>query len=143
MEPTPGCRARTLWSLIGIWLLISLLPVAAAAGSVTLVWDVNTEPDLAGYCVYVWDWNSKLHSKTNVGHVTTYSVSKLKPGKTYFFAVTAYDISENESGFSNEVSAAISDESDKPSGGGEGSRRVCKKTHRGEGDSASSVGGNP
>ncbi len=133
MEPTPGCRARLLWGLIGIWLLLSLFPVAAAAQSVTLVWDANTEPDLAGYCVYVWNWNSKLYSKTNVGHVTTHKVSELKPGKNYFFAVTAYDISENESSFSNEVSATIPDESNKPSGGGGGSRRVCKKSSRGDG----------
>lgn len=129
-EATLVSWARPLWSLIGIWLLLSLLPVAAAAESVTLVWDANTESDLAGYCVYVWDWNRKPYSKTNVGHVTTYTVSNLKPEKTYFFAVTAYDTSENESGFSNEVSATIPDPSNKTSGGGdrgEGDGRVCKK----------------
>ncbi len=132
MEATPVSWAKPLWSLIGIWLLISLFPVAAAAQSVTLVWDANTEPDLAGYYVYVWNWNRKLESKTDVRNVTTYTVSKLKPGKAYFFAVTAYDISENESSFSNEVSANP-DESNKPSGGGGGSKRVCKKSSRGDG----------
>ena len=127
VETTPVSRARLLWSLIGIWLLLSLFPVAAAAQSVTLVWDANTEPDLAGYYVYVWNWNRKLESKTDVRKVTTYTVSKLKPGKAYFFAVTAYDIFANESGFSNEASATIPGESNKPSGGGGGGGRGRNK----------------
>ncbi len=127
VETTPVSRARLLWSLIGIWLLLSLFPVAAAAQSVTLVWDSNTEPDLAGYYVYVWNWNRKLESKTDVRNVTTYTVSKLKPGKAYFFAVTAYDIFANESGFSNEASATIPGESNKPSGGGGGGGRGRNK----------------
>ena len=45
----------------------------------------------------------------DVGHVTTYTISDLAPGETYFFAVTAYDIFANESNFSTEINSTISE----------------------------------
>ena len=42
----------------------------------------------------------------DVGNVTTYTVSNLAPG-TYYFVVTAYDSSNDESSFSNEASKTI------------------------------------
>jgi hypothetical protein len=42
----------------------------------------------------------------DVGNVITYKVEGLQPG-TYYFAVTAYENSRNESGYSNEVSKII------------------------------------
>jgi len=38
-----------------------------------------------------------------VGDVTTYTVTSLSGGTRYYFRVTAYDTSSNESSFSNEV----------------------------------------
>ena len=105
MKPRARWRIRTLGSLIGIWLLLGL--PAAATGSVSLSWDQNTEPDMAGYKVHIGN-SSQTYSQTiDVGHVTTYTTSALSEGETYFFAVTAYDIFANESLLSNEVSAII------------------------------------
>jgi fibronectin type 3 domain-containing protein len=42
-----------------------------------------------------------------VGNATTYTVTGLSLGTTYYFAVTAVDAQNNESAFSNEVSKAI------------------------------------
>ena len=42
----------------------------------------------------------------DVGNVLTYTVENLEPG-THYFAVTAYDTSGNESGFSSEGSKVI------------------------------------
>jgi len=72
-----------------------------------LVWDANTEADLAGYNVY-WATTSGGYSQINskdVGNVTECPLSSLNlPDGTWYFVVTAYDTSGNESGFSNEVS---------------------------------------
>ena len=103
----PGWRVRTLGILIGLLLLLGV-PMAAQADSVSLTWDPNPEEDLAGYKVYVGTTPAAYTDIIDVGHVTTYTISDLVPGETYFFAVTAYDIFANESGFSHEMSTTIS-----------------------------------
>lgn len=87
---------------------------AALAGSATLTWNANTEPDLAGYKVY-YGTSARTDScpqggyqtTLNVGNVTTYTLNNLTDGQTYYFSVTAFDTSNNESCFSNEVSKLI------------------------------------
>jgi hypothetical protein len=90
--------------------LSPLLPVITSvslfAGDVTLVWDANTETDLAGYKVYYGTVSRTYGTPIVIGTQTTYTVTGLAPG-TYYFAVTAYNTSSLESGFSNEVTATI------------------------------------
>ncbi len=99
MKPTGGL----LWALILLALLLGLYPVKAIAGSVSIAWDPNTEADLAGYKVYVGTSPGTYPQTIDVGHVTTFTISDLTDGETCYFAVTAYDIFGNESGFSNEA----------------------------------------
>jgi Fibronectin type III domain/Divergent InlB B-repeat domain len=80
--------------------------------SVTLSWNAPTKnadgtplTDLAGYKVYYRNSSGGFSQSINVGNVTTRTVSNLTDGIDYYFAVTAYDTSGNESGYSNEVSA--------------------------------------
>ncbi len=75
----------------------------AMAAQVTLTWDANTEPDLAGYKVYYGTAPGAYGTPIDVGNVTTYTVTGLADGQTYYFAATAYDTVGNESGYSNEV----------------------------------------
>ena len=105
----------TLWSLIGLGLLLGFDPTAATAGSVSLTWDPNPEADLAGYKVYVGTASGSYSQTVDVGQLTTCTVSNLSEGQTFFFAVTAYDIFANESGYSDEVSSAISLSNSPPS----------------------------
>ncbi len=72
-----------------------------------LAWDPNTEEDLAGYKIHIGASSHTYSQIIDVGHVTTYTVSNLSDGQTYYAAITAYDIYGNESGFSNEVSTTI------------------------------------
>jgi hypothetical protein len=102
-----GLWSRALVGVIGIWFLTSLNPVTASAASVTLAWDPNTEADLAGYKVHVGSSPGVYTQTTDAGHVTTFAVPDLLAGETYYFAVTAYDILANESGFSGEISTTI------------------------------------
>ncbi|MDR4506602.1 MAG: Ig-like domain-containing protein [Candidatus Scalindua sp.] len=68
-----------------------------------LAWDENTEEDIAGYKVYYGISSSNYDDIIDVGNQTTYDLSDLVSGVTYYLAVTAYNSSGNESGYSNEV----------------------------------------
>ena len=73
-------------------------------GTISLAWDANTESDLAGYKIYYGTSARSYQTSVNVGNVTSYQLTGLTPGQVYFIAVTAYDTSNYESAFSNEVS---------------------------------------
>ena len=81
---------------------------AIAGSNVTLAWDANTEPDLAGYKLFWGDATGVYTQSIDVNNVITHTVENLPDG-TYYFAVIAYDDSANESGYSNEVNQALED----------------------------------
>ena len=87
-------------------LLIS--STSAFAMQVTLQWDPNTEPNLAGYKVYYGYSSRQYNTNVNVGKSTKAILSGLDDVKIYYFAVTAYDSNGNESKYSNEVSYNLS-----------------------------------
>jgi hypothetical protein len=77
---------------------------------VTLAWTPNGEPDLAGYKVYVGTASGTYSfpgSAFAAGKVTSYTVSNLPKGQTYFFAISASDTAGNESPLSAEVSKSL------------------------------------
>jgi hypothetical protein len=78
----------------------------ALSQNVTLQWDANTETDLAGYKIYYGTASGVYGTPVVSGTSTTYTVTGLAAG-TYYFAVTAYNTSGLESGYSNEVYTTI------------------------------------
>ena len=83
--------------------------VTNAYSSITLNWtppttDTDGTPltDLAGYKVYYGTSSGNYGTPINVGNVTTYTISNLISG-SYYFVVTAYNLSGIESNYSNEV----------------------------------------
>jgi hypothetical protein len=95
-----GPQSTTLWMFS---LLLLLLASRAFAGQVTLQWDAVTHPQLAGYKVYYGYASRQYSTNVNAGNSTTAAFSSLKDAQKYYFAVTAFDTSGNESAFSNEV----------------------------------------
>src|SRR6267142_4908412 len=77
------------------------------AGSVSLQWDPNPEPDIDGYRVYYGTSSGSYNQQINVGNTTAATVSNLTNGSTYFFVVTAFNTVVMESLPSNEVSASV------------------------------------
>jgi len=71
--------------------------------AVTLEWDPNTEPDIAGYVVYYGYETGNYQYSVDVGDQTTVTVEDLEPGVTYYFAATAYNTEGYESDFSQEI----------------------------------------
>jgi len=90
-------------------LFVFVLPALALAGSATVRWQANTEPDLQEYRVYAGTSSRTYGAPVPVGKVTSYTAGNLQEGVTYYFSVTAVDTSGNESGFSQEVSKTIPD----------------------------------
>lgn len=79
----------------------------AQAGTVTLAWNQNSEEDLAGYKLYYGN-TSRGYTQSvviNDKGASTWALS-LEPG-VYYLALTAVDMSGNESGFSQELIAEI------------------------------------
>ena len=77
---------------------------SALSAQITLAWDPNTEADLAGYKVYYGIASGTYGSPISVGNVTTYTLAGLTAGQTYYIALKAYNTSNMESDYSNEVS---------------------------------------
>jgi fibronectin type 3 domain-containing protein len=73
----------------------------------TLTWNPVTSTDLAGYKVYMGTASGVYGTSINAGNVTSYMVSNLTLGTTYYFVVTGYNTSGSESLPSNEVSKSI------------------------------------
>jgi len=74
--------------------------------SLNLAWDANTEGDIAGYKIY-YEISSRDYGETiDVENITTYELSGLTDGTTYYIALTAYDILNNESEKSDEINAS-------------------------------------
>ncbi len=88
-------------------LLLFVGAATATAADVVLAWDPNTESDLAGYKIYYGNSSGVYSTVVTIGTQTTYTISGLAPG-TYYFAVTAFNTSGLESGYSNEVSTTVS-----------------------------------
>jgi len=87
-------------------------PIHLAFVGNTLSWTATTTnidgsplEDLEGYIVYYGTESKKYKVSYDVKNVTTYRIDDLIDWKTYYFAVTAYDTSGNESPYSEEISA--------------------------------------
>lgn len=92
-----------------ILLLSLLMPIVSFADSATLTWNANTESDLAGYKLYQGTVSGQYGPPVDLGNVTTYTLTlpTLTIDQTYFFAITAYDKSSNESKLSAEVNKKV------------------------------------
>lgn len=89
-----------------------VLSMPVLASDVAASWDPNTESDLAGYKIYYGTKTGAYDVTLDAGNVQSVTVQNLQTNTTYFFAVTAYDTSGNESGFSNEISLFIAPPAD-------------------------------
>jgi fibronectin type 3 domain-containing protein len=79
---------------------------------VQLRWAANTETDLAGYNIYEYaptpqNQNSYVVMNSQPVAATCYEVEGLALGITYYYKVTAVDVSGNESGCSQVIAVTI------------------------------------
>ncbi|MBP1746321.1 MAG: Flagellar hook-length control protein FliK [Deltaproteobacteria bacterium] len=81
-----------------------LLATEGRCAQVTLAWDKNSESNIAGYRIYYGTGSRSYNWFIDVGNATTYTITGLADGSTYYFAATAYDKSKKESKHSSEIS---------------------------------------
>jgi hypothetical protein len=77
------------------------------AGSVNLAWDPVVTTALAGYKVHYGTQSGTYTTSVDVGNVVSCQVTGLTAGATYYFTVTAYGTSGQESPYSNEILTTI------------------------------------
>jgi hypothetical protein len=78
--------------------------LGSSEATISVAWDADAEPDLAGYKLYYGTGPGVYDHSVDVHHVTTYTLTGLTKGQSYYIVATAYDTSHNESSYSNEVS---------------------------------------
>ena len=86
--------------------LLTLNPVSsgeALCAQVTLAWDSDSSPDVAGYRIHYGTATKNYSFNVDVGPQSTFTVTGLNEGTTYYFAATAYTATGSESNFSSEV----------------------------------------
>ncbi len=79
------------------------LTAVPTTSTIELTWDRNTEADVAGYRIYRGDAGGALEKIGEATEGPSYSDSKVESGKTYRYAVTAFDSANNESKPSAEI----------------------------------------
>ena len=105
LRPSIGGFRFLLYFLLSFTALISSPSFTAAATQVTLAWDENSEPDLAGYYLYVRQAEEAYNysSPEWEGSDTACTIYNLIDTVDYCFIVRAYDADGNESVDSNEI----------------------------------------
>ncbi len=105
----PAGSKRTTLLTGGLILLFCCLwqIQARAQNDVALAWNPSAGQNIAGYRLYSGTGGGGHMQRIDVGNTTTASVSNLTAGTTYYFVVTAYDTSDQESSPSNEVTYMV------------------------------------
>jgi hypothetical protein len=74
------------------------------AAKATLAWDPPViSTDVAGYMIYYGTASGVYSQVIDVGNTTSYTLSNLNGGQTYYFTTTAYNHAGMQSTYSNEV----------------------------------------
>ena len=118
---------RRIWILgfeIVVCIIVGLIASNALAAQATFAWEPNVESELAGYRISYGTASDSYSVHIDVHNVTTYTVTGLTAGQTYYFAVTAYDYDGYESRYSNSVSYTFPAVNGEPSHSGNAFRAV-------------------
>jgi len=103
------CRKSCTSTGGGRWVILLLALIfhfnnAHGTQDVRLAWNPSKSLAAAGYFLYYGPEQGAYTNKIDMGYSTTASVSGLREGQTYHFAVTAYNSSGVESALSSDVS---------------------------------------
>jgi len=110
-------KSRSLQSLTTFFritftliLVLALFAPHSHAAQATLAWNAPTTyidgtplNNLSGYKLYYGTASGSYSQNVDVGNTTSYNMSSLNDGTTYYFAVKAYDAAGSMSGYSNQV----------------------------------------
>jgi fibronectin type 3 domain-containing protein len=89
-------------------LLFTFYTIPVLGASIQVTWNPNTESDLAGYKVY-YGTASGVYGEPITVVNPAYTLTTVQDKTTYYFAISAFDTSGNESEKSNEISIYVPD----------------------------------
>jgi polysaccharide export outer membrane protein len=98
---------KTLFFLVFFAVLLTIN--ISLAAEIRFAWDASNDPNVVGYKVYYGTSSGVYGSPIDVGKKTSYTITGLTAGQKYYLALKAYDASNKESPFSNEVVGVASD----------------------------------
>lgn len=87
-----------------------IVQVQQPANAVDLNWNSSTSPNITGYNVYRGTISGGPYSRINTGGLvagTTYTDASVAQDTKYYYVTTAVNSSDEESAYSNQVTAAI------------------------------------
>ena len=109
MEPTPltvNDGLRRLGRLVCSCLLVFCATSGIArAGTISLAWNANPEPGVAGYVLYYGTTPGAYSASINIGNRTTYAFNEPQAGRVYFFALQAFNVAGLGGPLSTEISS--------------------------------------
>jgi hypothetical protein len=97
---------RISWFEFGLVVVVAWLSacdIAKGVSSVSLQWSPSTDSSVVGYNLYCGGASRSYTNVISLGNTSNTAVGDLTEGKTYFFAVTAYDAFGDESDYSDET----------------------------------------
>jgi Fibronectin type III domain len=102
--PVGCCAKRNVLILFLLLCSAVLLKYSVIASqSVTLGWDPSSDPNSVAYNIYYGTVSHEYTTEVSAGNATSVVINGLIEGATYYFAATTYDVSGQESSFSDEV----------------------------------------
>jgi len=76
---------------------------------IRLTWLPSPEDDVGGYILHLGESSGQYYLGQDIGNVTEYLLESLVVERTYYIALSAYDLVGNESGLSQEIQVTIED----------------------------------
>ena len=92
--------ALSIGCVLALW---SAMVLPAPAASLSFAWDANTEPDLAGYKLFIGSSSGNYTNHIVLGKVTSHTIPNLVNGSVYYFALSAV----NSNGLESDLSAEL------------------------------------
>src|SRR5262245_2990197 len=90
------------WFIAAVCLIVNHFCLSHTQ-AVELAWDSSPSADVAGYYLYYGDINGTITNRIVLGNTTSTTFTDMYAGVTYFFYVTAYNQSAQESEPSNTI----------------------------------------
>jgi hypothetical protein len=98
---------RQAFVRVAAFAALLLVSEVASAGVVTIAWDRNPEPDIAGYRISYGTVSGAYTTTVDVGNRLDYQIRGVDDGQKYYFVVRAYNNGGAVSPPSSEISANI------------------------------------